>query len=343
MSIQIYIFIFCASFLRAQNNNIDTCAEEDFSQYFGRNEEAFGRFILHVDLRDVVDHHGANFPESQIMLEKITDKKSTFVPERVNYSSKGPSKYRQNNEVYGIEITECPMILEDSIEFNLQMFYRQKSIFYRKLFVVTFDRTTSQITDILMYKEEQWTNRNIQMELSLIERKVIVMSPNGKVLKTYPVAVGGFNDKATSKKVSLLTPFYEGAYLNLSVSTRVRTHPSYFRERPFLRVSHKDSVWSGIGFHVRRNLGLKRGFETNGCMHMREKDIYELYRLLRNTEDGTISLSIHYFSEMPWDHPYPLVEDSYMRISRPPKKNKFGNFFMRKVYSPPPFEKLLDK
>ena len=286
ISIQICIFVFCTSLLGVQSYGIDNCAEEDFSQYFGRNEEVFGKFVLYVDLRDVVKYHGATFPESQVMLEKITDKESGLIPERVQYSPQGVGKYRQNNQVYGIEIRGCPMITENSVEFSMQIFYRRASIFFRKLFLITFDRATSQITQTLTYKDERWVGRNIQMELSLIDRNVIIMDPSGNVLKIYPVAVGGFNEKAISKKVSLLTPFYEGAYLNLSVSTRVRNRPSYFRGRPFLRVSHKDSVWSGIGFHVNRNLELKRGFESNGCMQMQEKDIYELYRLLKNTENG---------------------------------------------------------
>ncbi len=330
--IQIFLFVLNISFVRAQDSNIDICAEEDFSQYFGRNDGAFGRFILHVDLRDVWNYHGAIFPESQTMLESFTDEETGFLPRGIEYSPQGPTRDHDNNQVYGIEIQKCPMVMRDRIEFTLQMFYQRRGVFSRRLFIVIFDRVTSQITDIMMYKDSEWTDRSLQIELSLIERKVLVMNQNGKTLKTYPVAVGGLSPNALSEEFSLLTPRYEDANLNFSVSRKARTLPRYFLGMPFLRITRGHSLRTGLGFHIRQNPQLKRGMESHGCIRMREKDLYELYQLLKNTKDGIIPLSIHFFSEIPWDHPYPLTEDSYRTVSPRARRGEDGLLLMHRVF-----------
>ena len=320
------------------DSDVANCAHEDFSQYFGREDGALGHNILHVDLRDVIEYNGELFPEALDILESLTDEDTGHIPLEVHYSPRGATRGHLRNQVYGIEITRCPTVLERSVEFHLQMFYHFWGQLRRQLFVATLDRDTSRVSHVLMYKNHEWSDRNLQVELSLLERKVIVMDDRGRAFKTYPVAVGGLDEAIISGRLSITTPFYKEAYLNEAVSQAVRWVPPYYKGMPFLRVSHSTLDWTPIGFHIRQNPRLKRGFESHGCIRMREKDLYELYWLLKSSPDGTMPLGLVLRSEAPWDHPYPLEDKSYMTISHPPRRGEDGLLVMERVYSPPPLE-----
>ena len=319
------------------DNDVANCAHRDFSQYFGREDGAFGHSILHVDLRDVVEYNGELFPEALNILERLTVEDTGHLPLGVHYSPRGPTRGHNRNQVYGIEITRCPTVLRKSVEFHLQMFYHRWGQLRRQLFVATLDRDTSHVSRILMYKNHEWADRNLRLELSLLERKAIVMDNRGRTFKIYPVAVGGLDEAVTSEELSITTPFYTEAYLNEAVSQAVRWDPPYYKGMPFLRISHSTLDWTPIGFHIRQNPRLKRGFESHGCIRMREKDLYELYWLLKSSPDGTMPLGLVHWSQVPWDHPYPLEDKSYMAISHPPRRGEDGLLVMeRGVLSSPP-------
>ena len=335
-----FILIFWNFSICAQQSSIHDCINDDFSNYFGRSEEVMANLVLHVDLRDVVEHYGASFPEAKTMLTKITDKENYFFPGDVDYLSSGPRKNRERNQIYGLEIKECPFVLDDRVEFHIQAFYQWKGSFYYQIFYVHLDRKTSQVTYLISYKNSIWENRKLKIEIFSLERKVFLTQSNGNIIKIYPIAVGGFDEAVLSNSVSLVTPHYRNAYLNLSVSQRSRNNPNYFKGRPFLRISTQNTIWTPIGLHIKQNAKLRRGFESHGCIRMREKDLYELYQFLVGTSDGKIPLSITHTSTMAWDHPYPTIEDSYNTITRPPRRDQDGLMIMHRVYAMPPIHEF---
>ena len=339
----LFVFLFTGLYATAQTHQDPNirCAEEDFSEYFGRDNDILGRDILHVDLRDIVRYRGNVFPEIRELLERITDRDVGYLPVAVNYSRLGPRRGATNNQVYGIEITGCPLVQRRNVEFYLQMFYVHRHTLQRKLFLVNFDRHSSHIISILPYKDSPWPETPLQAVLSLLERKIIVLNNRDRPIKTYPVAVGGLDDGLISPYPSLLTPLYGESYINLAVSSFARRIPFYYRGMPFLRLSLPHLHWTSIGLHIKQNPRLIRGFESHGCVRMREKDLYELYWLLKYARDGIIPLAIVHQSVIPWDHPYPLEEDSYRRVSHPPRREEENDLIvMERVETPFPYQTL---
>ena len=339
------VFLFSTPYAWAQSPSdphVAHCAWEDFSEYFGRDSDVLGRDILHVDLRDIVRYRGDILPEIRELLERITDRDEGYLPRAVNYSPLGPRRGATNNQVYGIEITGCPILRRESVEFYLQMFYVRHDVLHRKSFFVNFDRRSSDIIYILPHRDHPWLNARLQIVLSLMERKAIVLEgTRGQPIKTYPVAVGGLDEGLglVSPFPHLLTPLRRDFYINIAVSNPARRYPSIYGGRPFLRLSLPHLDWTTIAFHIKQNPQLIRGFESHGCVRMREKDLYELYWLLKHARDGIIPLAVVHQSALPWDHPYPLEEDSYGRVSYPRRRGeKDGLIVMERVEAPFPYE-----
>jgi hypothetical protein len=167
----------------------------------------------------------------------------------------------------------------------------------------------------------------------------------------YPVGVGGFNEIYGDDRVELLTPTFDSAKLPTNFAVNARTVPDYFMGKPFLRIAYSDDGYTLYAFHAVPGGGkFIRGFESHGCMRLRDKDLYELLLLIRNSKDHAVNLTVKQSflpDEAPADHPYPLETKRYNRVknfgsaTHPKiKHDEMGLTITEIIYKAPPIEKL---
>ncbi len=341
------------------------CESDDILEILGRERGLSVTSSLFVDIRDLVKFKGDVFPEAESILFSLNEGKQKFFSEDINFDIKERSylPYSKNRQVvplevfeaetrkklsrnvFGIEMINCPIVDLDSSEATFQLrslFSDEEGVRFRKFRVQTRLSDGEVLSVSIDGEDEDLNTTGIQMETSLVQRKVIIRDANGSILKIYPIDVGGFDEGVRNKSgTSLMTPVYNGAYLwrNLVIESRVR--PNYFNRRPFLRISHDGDTWSPIGYHIQMSREMSRGFESHGCIRLREKDLYELYYLLTRGYRTKIPARMAYYLESEFDHPMPLRMNSYNTVSRPYRKGKDGLTVMERVYAIPPIEDLL--
>ena len=133
---------------------------------------------------------------------------------------------------------------------------------------------------------------NFKINVSLIDRKVILDDRNNYLQLIFPIAPGALNVNETES----VTPLFKNAYLDQRTAIEKRTKPAYFKGYPFVRVMTDKSVskgWTGIGFHIKMNSTLKRTFDSHGCLRMTPSHIIAFDRILRYGAHRHLSVNIH--------------------------------------------------
>jgi hypothetical protein len=118
---------------------------------------------------------------------------------------------------------------------------------------------------------------------------------------------------------------------------------------PFLRISTSNANYSTVGIHIQQNWPtFIRGFDSHGCIRLREKDLMEVFNIMSFGPQNSLALSIVYLIEPTPEHPYPLSENSYKSVTnygtpeRPAVlRDKDDLVVMDVVNAPVPYEQLL--
>lgn len=157
----------------------------------------------------------------------------------------------------------------------------------------------------------------IQMtsELDLIDRKYILRDQTFGLTIVLPVGVGAFDEGVLNfGETSLLTPRFKSGSLKDSATITRREKPRYFANKPFVRiVDGVSNQGTAIGFHTEVNDSFVRGFDSRGCMRMRDADLFFLHDIVKYSLKH-IPITVAYRTNTPEDHPYPKRNSGFKTV-----------------------------
>ncbi|MGZ3689131.1 MAG: L,D-transpeptidase, partial [Bdellovibrionota bacterium] len=140
----------------------------------------------------------------------------------------------------------------------------------------------------------------------------------------YPMAAGGLDPGLTENSDghwTLMTPVFHQAHLTRRNAYAARTNPSYYRGLPFMRVMRQGNEWTEFAFHTRLAREIERpetfrGFNSHGCLHLRDRDLQEMYLLL--SRGGLSEIPLNVLWSIPaesFDTPFPSWDSSYQKVA----------------------------
>lgn len=291
---------------------------------------------LYVDLRDVARYAPTTLPEAQVVLTDFVVNPGRYFPPAVKFAPVGPgiskSKKRANS-VYGVELFKLP---EDdgfgqkvlSLRAMIHSQGGKPEWFFRE-FTVTVSPSvgvveTAQIRDIPV------SDTAFEIQVSLSDRKALLTDSRHGIRKVYPLGVGSFDYGVTQSskgKTVLMTPSFFGAKIRRPTAMPAVNFPAYYYGMPFLGITVKTGRLTGFAFHILQHAQeapggtdfnyMLRAFDSHGCFRTREKDLYELFAILRFQGPDEIPLESRLALEEPngvVDHPYPLDDSFHQRV-----------------------------
>lgn len=215
------------------------------------------------------------------------------------------------------------------------------NLFYRK-FTIEVGQSTRAVTTVNIDKDIPLADTHFSVNAGLLDRMVVVEDAANDITLAFPLGVGGIDEAVITPAYRILTPRFHGVYLTRSTVQTSRTDPSYYRGRPFMPITEGKNSPTAIAFHItilddgtaaRAGLNyLQRGFESHGCMRMREKDLMEFFAIVM--QGGNLKVPVDVDYHVPARNAqglrvrangntqelisYPLENDSFMRVTRFP-------------------------
>ena len=96
-----------------------------------------------------------------------------------------------------------------------------------------------------------------------------------------------------------------------------RSKPRYFQGKPFIRIINGPDIEEDstpIGFHIEINNSFVRGFDSHGCMRMREMDLMLFYDLIALGSKQQTPLTIQYRLNDLSDSPIGKRDQTYKKV-----------------------------
>ncbi len=302
-----------------------------------------------VDIRDIVKYKAGLKEESQTIMSNIANKADWYLPAGVRFLPQGPGfdSSTRENTVFGVEIISRA-VEQDVIKLTLSVLYKRKGVDVQ-IRQLGLTMSANQIQSVQFLNEFPAKDLKFHLEVSLVDRKLMLIAEDQGVFKIFPLGVGGFDEGVKRPGgTQLLTRTYPDAVVNPKNMAASVTTPSYFMGRPFITISTATGARTGYGFHYSITPTLLRGFVSHGCMRMVDKDLYELFELLRSVR-LPVNAALLLKSEIEYDHPYTLQNDRYERVKNfgtpAAPSARFGTdglVITEKVIRPPPIEKLFN-
>jgi hypothetical protein len=149
-----------------------------------------------------------------------------------------------------------------------------------------------------LIKEVNLEDTSLKAAVGLVDRKLIIKDEDKNIKMVMPIGVGAFDEGAMNEgKVSLLTPRLNNGFLDKRVVDSKREKPKYFKGKPFIRLlKGRDHVSdrTPIGFHIEINDSFVRGFDSHGCMRLREMDLMSVHDLVMGGSLTQIPIIVKY-------------------------------------------------
>jgi len=156
------------------------------------------------------------------------------------------------------------------------------------------------------------------LEVSLVNRKLILTDAMSPVKMVFPLGVGAFDEKVLNDEVTILTPRFENGFLDQWTAISERKKPRYFAGKPFLRITTTENPANGhtaIGFHAQPNLDeFIRAFDSHGCMRMQTNDLQMLHDLLKKGPHRRLSINVKFNIDDEADTPFPKRNKPYKKV-----------------------------
>jgi len=317
-------------------------------------------YFFGVDIRDMASYSKELIPEVNSLLENLQYSLELFFPKNVKFNPNGvhfqKTKTRLSflkNKVFSFVMTEGPYDhpFSQTSELHWSALYHSKkwNEFAFRKFKLTFDLNTYELLDIQIKNEIPLSEISFRADVNLLERKIVLSNQKHNLFIVYPLSVGAFDEKVRNSSTVLMTPVFEWAEVRKKNVISSRTIPDYYKARPFLRISTPKEDWTAYGFHTIMNPNLVRGFDSHGCMRLRDKDLYEFYVIVMNQFDDFIPVYFYQYEESKNElpHPYPMTDEYYNRIKNygtkenPIAKRVSGLTVLERVNADPPTNRLI--
>ncbi len=273
---------------------------------------------------------------------------------------KNPSYFFQQSEIEDVrDVFFNQMPSESSTLTTLEVvaFVKyKKNVYTFEKMLISYSPGAKTLADLFVQSEAVYplSEMNFRASVGLVDRKLIIEDEMKDIKLVFPIGVGSFDEGTMNEgRYSLLTPRFKNGYIDQREVISKRSKPRYFQGLPFIRISNGNeghSEVTPIGFHIEINDSFVRGFDSHGCMRLREMDLMAFHDLIVFGSQQKIPLVIQYKLSDLADHPIGKRNKSYKAIlNRGAPGNPFfildrGNLvqLVYKENSPAPIEKLVD-
>jgi hypothetical protein len=274
-----------------------------------------------VDLRDLAEFRSRQLPEIPILLQQFKAKPSRYFGRGVRFPLKGvkADPRTRAGTVYGVELFQEPRRYRDQLTdlFVVALVHSPAEGFFFRRMQVRVSLARRKVVGLHIQGDEPLSDSRFSIEVNLAERMAVLTDEVTGRKKAYPLGVGaidpGITDMSRGRTISL-TPLFRDAALERSAAIEARSEPAHFKSMPFLRLVRRDGAWTAIAFHIQQGPKLGRGFESHGCLRLRERDLYELHALLMNQDRSRIPVQIRLKGEEQAAHPYPKRNKTYFKV-----------------------------
>lgn len=188
---------------------------------------------------------------------------------------------------------------ETLLELTAFVKYKNNVFTFEKL-TVWFTPGAVSLPELFIRSEAVYPLKDMMFHASvgLVDRKLIIEDVVKNIKLVFPIGVGSFDEGTMNEnKVSLLTPRFKNGFIDQREVISKRTKPRYFKGLPFIRISKgpdNNTDITPIGFHIEINDSFVRGFDSHGCMRLREMDLMTLHDLIVFGTQQLIPLTVQY-------------------------------------------------
>jgi hypothetical protein len=218
-------------------------------------------------------------------------------------------------------MNKFPEINGDSVKLSVIGFvkYKNQMLNFEKI-IINYTGTAKGLSEISIQNEAIIPLKEtfFQVNVGLIERKVIIEDTMNGIKMIFPIGVGAFDEGVMNEGVtSLVTPRFQNGYIDQRAVVSKRDKPRYFAGKPFIRIlkgKDLESDSTAIGFHIEINDSFVRGFDSHGCMRLREKDLLAFHDLIMFGSRQQIPIKVKYKTADNADHPAPKRNTAYKTI-----------------------------
>lgn len=299
------------------------------------------RLQYNVDLRDLKNLPGLEV--IKVIENDISQNTSKYFPSGTKYLSAGVTMSQTvevndipgvepveiRNQVFGVEVSGQVVENQGQFQIPLLSFYQNKNqgFYFRKYQV---QASLNGVSSVNVVDEFPLSQTRFEVLVGIAQRKVIFSDPVKGVTKVFPIAVGAIDDFAnddTSAPVKSMTPLIEngGMFKKLAIGKTPALDPlpdgrpraNYYKFRPFIPMARFDDQGAPRrrpeAFHIQQRTTI-RGFYSHGCMHTREKDLYEIYTLISQSPTDYLPLKVRNWITDEPDHPLEIINGGFNRV-----------------------------
>lgn len=242
----------------------------------------------------------------------------------VEIVKKSPESFFNQNTIdvlHDVFMAKMPEVNGSQVTLNLVGFvkYKNQSLNFEKL-TITYNIGAKKLADLSIQTETIYSLRDMVFKVSvgLVDRKLIIEDSLKDIKLVFPIGVGSFDLGVMNEgEVSLVTPRFKRGFIDQRAVISKREKPRYFAGLPFIRIlkgSDLKSDSTSIGFHIEINDGFVRGFDSHGCMRLREMDLMAFHDLIIFGDEQQTPITVDYRTSDPADHPAPKRNKTFKTI-----------------------------
>lgn len=256
------------------------------------------RAPMWVDLRDVGRYNPSRMKDAQVIVDSVNNQWSKYGA--------------QGEQVYGtIALQERPE-KKGSSAIN----YKNMSVFIKKadgsfvfrVFNVVVDGAPGvrSVVSVETAREVDLADSDFSINAAIAEQQLVMEDIKNDIRMIYPIGVGGIDPGLISKgKYESLTPMFSNGKIEKKYAYSSRKAPTYYRGQPFMPITNRLGSRTSIAFHITilsdadwKRAGpnyLVRGYDSHGCMRLRQKDLSEMANILFNGSKPSIPVNVTLF------------------------------------------------
>jgi hypothetical protein len=262
-----------------------------------------------------------------VRLDDLVDTKPnavTGLPNVAYLIKKNPEYFFKQGEidvVHDVFLKQLPG--ENSGQMNIEVVgfvkYKNNNFTFEKM-LISYRPGANSLAMISFQAEEVYPLKEMMFHASvgLVDRKIIIEDDMKGIKLVFPIGVGSFDEGTMNEGVtSLLTPRFKNAFIEQREVISKRSKPRYFQNKPFIRISNNSvsgATATPIGFHIEINDSFVRGFDSHGCMRLREMDLMAFHDLVLFGSQQQIPITVQYRLDDLSDSPIGKINKIYKRI-----------------------------
>lgn len=244
------------------------------------------------------------------------------LPNIVAHIRKSPEAFFRSDRIVKLHnyfLNSVPEVRDGLTVLDITGFVKyDKSSRFEKI-TVAYSGRGIELNSVSVFLRESidLNDTDFNIKVGLVERKVIFQDKSNNIQFVIPVGVGSFDEGVMNEgKVSLLTPRFKVGYIDRNQVISKRSKPRYFADKPFIRLSKEQdgAEATPIGFHTEINSSFVRGFDSHGCMRLRDQDLYMLHDLIMEGTKRFTPITVSYQLEEKMDHPAAKRDKLYKTV-----------------------------